>query len=73
MTETLTHQWVAKTFCVSSWLGHAIGLTREASRQNRVAQIFWNFSKQKYFPKTIKTLKNLFVFEQHIIGHVQHI
>ena len=33
---------------------------------------FWNFSKQKHFSKTIKTLKNLFVFDQHIIKYVQH-
>ena len=35
--------------------------------------IFWNFSKQKHFPKTTKILKNLFVFDQHMIEYVQHI
>ena len=35
---------------------------------------FWNFSvfvKTKYFPKTPKTLKNLFVFESRKIEHVK--
>ena len=35
--------------------------------------IFWNFSKQKHFPKTTKILKNLFLFDQHMIEYVQHI
>ena len=36
--------------------------------------IFWNFSvfvKTKYFPKTPKTLKNLFVFESTKIEHMK--
>ena len=43
------------------------------SRQNR-ATLFLNFSvfvKTKYFPKTPKTLKNLFVFESTKIEHVK--
>ena len=74
MIGTFTRQGVAKTFCVSSRLGHANGLTREASHQNRVVK-FLTFlqKKKKNFPKTIKILENLFVFDQHIIEHVQHI
>ena len=43
----------------------ATGLTHEASRQNRTAQFlkFLTFFKTKYFSKTIKTLKNLFLFD----------
>ena len=37
-----------------------------------VFEIFENF-QNKDFPKTVKTLKNLFVFDQHILEHVQHI
>ena len=43
------------------------------SRQNR-ATLFLKFSvfvKTKYFPKTPKTLKNLFVFELTKIEHVK--
>ena len=69
---TLTHQRVVKTFYVSSRLGHATSLTRKACHQNKVAQ-FLTFFKTKYFPTKIKTLKNLFVFDQHIIKHVKHI
>ena len=46
-------------------------LSREVAKTELPS--FWKFSKQKHFPKTIKTLKNIFVFDQHIIEHVQHI
>ena len=45
----------------------------QLSRQNRVT-LFLKFSvivKTKYFPKTPKTLKNLFVFESTKIEHVK--
>ena len=58
-----------KSFWVSSWLGSHDWL----DLRGRVAKIemhnfwkFWKFSKQKNFPKTIKTLKNIFVFDQHM-------
>ena len=50
------------------WLARQVAKTRLHSFWK-----FWNFSKQKYYPKTIRTLKNLFVYNQHIIEHVQHI
>ena len=43
------------------------------SHQNR-ATLFWKFSvfeRAKYFPKTTKTFKNLFVFESTKIEHVK--
>ena len=47
------------------------------SRQNRVTKkkkrILWKFSKQNTFQKQLKILKNLFVFDQHMIKYVQHI
>ena len=45
----------------------------QLSRQNR-ATLFLKFSvfvKTKYFPKTTKTLKNIFVFESRKIEHVK--
>ena len=43
------------------------------SRQNRAKLYFWNFQifPAKYFPKTPKTLKNLFVLELTKIEHVK--
>ena len=46
------------------------------SRQNRATpflkfSFFFFFVKTKYFPKTPKTLKNLFVFESTKIEHVK--
>ena len=43
------------------------------SRQNRATQFlkFSIFVKTKYFPKTTKTLKNLFMFESTKIEHVK--
>ena len=44
------------------------------SRQNKATlffEIFQFFVKTKYFPKTPKTLKNLFVFESTNIEHVK--
>ena len=43
------------------------------SRQNRATLFlkFFSFVKTKYFPKTPKTLKNIFVFESTKIEHVK--
>ena len=43
------------------------------SHQNRAKLNFWNFQilRTKYFPKTPKTLKNLFVLELTKIEHVK--
>ena len=43
------------------------------SRQNRATLFlkFSDFERTKYFPKTTKTLKNLFVFESTKIEHVK--
>ena len=44
------------------------------SRQNRATlflKFFLAFVKTKYFPKTPKTLKNLFVFESTKIEHIK--
>ena len=38
-----------------------------------VFDIFEIFQNKNTFQKKIKTLKNLFVFDQHIIEHMQHI
>ena len=57
----------------SSWLWHATWMTRNWVAKTR-QHYFWNFSisvKTKYFPKTPKTLKNLFVFESTKIKHVK--
>ena len=48
-------------------------VTKSPEQGNIVFEIFDIFVKTKNFPKTIKTLKNIFVFDQHIIEHVQHI
>ena len=53
----------------SMWLGWP---ATESPKQGNT--VFWNFSvfvKTKYFPKTPKTLKNLFVFESTKIEHVK--
>ena len=47
--------------------------TKSPEQGNTVFEIFDIFAKTKDFPKAIKTLKNLFVFDQHIIEHVQQI
>ena len=46
------------------------------SRQNKATQflkILTIFAKTKYFPKTFKTLKNLFVFDQQRLSLWKHI
>ena len=55
----LTHQWVAKNFYVSSRLDWPA--TKSPEQGNIIFEIF---TKTKDFPKTIKTLKNIFVFDQ---------
>ena len=55
----LTHQWVAKNFYVSSRLDWPA--TKSPEQGNTIFEIF---AKTKDFPKTIKTLKNIFVFDQ---------
>ena len=40
---------------------------------NIVFEIFDIFAKIKYFPKTTKTLKNLFVFDQQRLSMWKHI
>ena len=57
----------------SSRLWHATCLLHDWVAKTR-QHCFWNFSvfvKTKYFPKTPKTLKNLFVFELTKIEHVK--
>ena len=56
-----------------SWLWHATWLTHDwvaKIGQHWFLKIF-SFWKTKYFPKTPKTLKNLFVFESTKIEHVK--
>ena len=45
--------------------------TESPKQDNTVFEIFLVFVKTKYFPKTLKTLKNLFVFESTKIEHVK--
>ena len=47
-------------------------MTESPKQGNVVFEIFFSvFVKTKYFPKTPKTLKNLFVFESTKIEHVK--
>ena len=73
VTGALTCNRVAKSFCVSSWLGARDLLDSRGRVAKTGLHSSWKFSRQKHFSKTIKTLKILFVFDQHIIEHVQHI
>ena len=46
-------------------------MTESPKQGNTVFEVFSVFVKAKYFPKTPKTLKNLFVFESTKIEHVK--
>ena len=49
-------------------------LATESPKQgNTVFEILAIFVKTKYFPKTTKTLKNLFVFDQQKLSMWKHI
>ena len=71
----MSHQWVAKNLCMDSWLGHATGPTRDwVTRRVTLFLTFWQiFVKTKYYPKTTKTLKNLFVIDQQRLSMWKHI
>ena len=72
---TMTRQWVAKTYCMSSRLGTYDWTNLWPSRQNRATQflkILTLFVKTKYFPKTTKTLKKK-IFWSTKIKHMKHI
>ena len=43
----------------------------ESPKQGNTVFEFFNFLRTKYFPKTSKTLKNLFVLESTKIEHVK--
>ena len=55
--------------------GHATRLTCDqvARIGQHCFEIFDIFAKTKYFPKTTKTLKNLFVFDQQKLSMWKHI
>ena len=63
----MSHQRVAKNLCDGLATGVCDWFYPRLSRQNKAKQ-FLNFltifAKTKYFPKTTKTLKNLFVIDQ---------
>ena len=48
-------------------------VTESPEQGNIVFEDFDNFAKKKYFPKTTKTLKNLFVFDQQKLSMWKHI
>ena len=47
--------------------------TKSLEQGNIVFEIFDIFAETKYFPKTTKTLKNLFVFNQQKLSMWKHI
>ena len=67
-SRTSRQKWPAKVrLRLATW--H----TRDWAAKNRAKLDFWNFQifKSKYFPKSPKTLKNLFVLELTKIEHVK--
>ena len=47
--------------------------TKSPEQGNTIFEIFDIFVKTRDFPKTTKTLKNLFVFDQQILSKWKHI
>ena len=47
--------------------------TESPEQGNTVFEILTNFVNTKYFPKTTKTLKNIFVFDQQRLSMWKHI
>ena len=47
--------------------------TKSPKQGNTIFEIFDIFAKPKDFPKTTKTLKNLFVFDQQRLSMWKHI
>ena len=73
MTGPFTREQVAKNNTRAC--GYSMRLRWPATESTKTGQhCFWNFSvfvKTKYFPKTPKTLKNIFLFESTKIEHVK--
>ena len=67
----MIRQWATKNLCVGSQLDQPV--TESLKQGNTVFEIFDIFAKTKDFPKTIKTLKNLFVFDQQGLSMWKHI
>ena len=72
--DWIFHSWISsQKWPASTWLRLATWLTRDwvaKTGQNWIFEIF-KFLRTKYFPKTPKTLKNLFVLESTKIEHVK--
>ena len=76
MTRTLTRQWVANILWVVLTIrGMRLDwpTTKSPKQGNTIFENFDNFAKTKYFLKTIKTLKNLFVFDEQKLSMWKHI
>ena len=72
----MSHQWVAKNLCDGLVTGVYNWFYPWLSRQNRAIQFMkflTIFAKTKYFPKTTKTLKNIFVIDQQRLSMWKHI
>ena len=67
----MTRQWVAKNLYVGSRLDQPV--IESPKQGNTVFENFDIFVKTKDFPKTTKTLKNLFVFDQQWLSMWKHI
>ena len=60
----MSRQWVMKNLYDGLATGEYDWFYPRLSRQNRAIQFLTIFAKTKYFPKTTKTLKNIFVIDQ---------
>ena len=72
----MSRQWVAKKSLYRLTTGACDWSYPRLSRQNRATLFlkFWQiFVKTKYFPKTTKTLKNLFVIDQQRLSMWKHV
>ena len=72
----MSRQWVAKNLCDGLTTGAFNWFYPRLSRQNRAIQFLkflTIFAKTKYFPKTTKTLKNIFVIDQQRLSMWKHI
>ena len=67
----MTHQWAGKNLCVGSRLDQP--MIESPKHDNTVFEIFDIFLETKDFPKAIKTLKNIFVFDQKGLSMWKHI